>query len=143
MNDNKSNPGNVVAALNREIKTRTEIVRTIADMEEQLDADRICGSWLSTENQLSAVIRRLGPGTWRAVIFDHSLCYKRIAQEALVSLRRHRLYLGPDDGNRVVYDAASDTLTVGCYGRFAPEDTVVRPEADGIPSEEYPFNEEV
>lgn len=141
MNDNKNIPGGVVAALQREIKTRTEIVRTIADLEQQLDADRICGSWLSTENQLSAVIRRLGHGIWRAVIFDHSLCYKRVVQETVVTLRRHRLYLGSDDGNRIVYDAGSDMLTVGCYGRFEPEDTIVRSEADDIPAEVYPFNE--
>lgn len=141
MNDNKNIPGGVVAALHREIKTRTEIVRTIADLEQQLDADRICGSWLSTENQLSAVIRRLGPRTWRAVIFDSSLCYKRVAQEAVVTLRRHRLYLGPDEGNRVVYDAASDMLTIGCYGRFVSEDAIARSEADDISAAEFSIDE--
>ena len=107
MNDNKTNPGSAVAALQREIKTRTEVVRAIADLEEQLDADRICGSWLSTENRLSAVIRRLGSGMWRTV----------------------------------VYDAASDTLTIGCYGRFVAEDTIAAPDDEAIPADEYPFNE--
>ena len=141
MNDNKTTPGSAVAALQREIKTRTEVVRAIVDLEEQLDADRICGSWLSTENRLSAVIRRLGPGMWRAVIFDHTLCYKRVVQEAVITLRRHRLWLGDDDGNRIIYDATSDTLTIGCYGSFAPEDTVAVRNDDAIPAEEYPFNE--
>lgn len=141
MNDNKTNPGSAVAALQREIKTRTEVVRAIADLEEQLDADRICGSWLSTENRLSAVIRRLGSGMWRAVVYDHALCYKRVVQEGLVTLRRHRLWLGTDEGSRIVYDAASDTLTIGCYGRFVAEDTIAAPGDEAIPADEYPFNE--
>ncbi|WP_305155861.1 hypothetical protein [uncultured Alistipes sp.] len=141
MNDNKTNPGSAVAALQREIKTRTEVVRAIADLEEQLDVDRICGSWLSTENRFSAVIRRLGSGMWRAVVYDHALCYKCVVQEGLVTLRRHRLWLGADEGSRIVYDAASDTLTIGCYGSFAPEDTVAVRNDDAIPAEEYPFNE--
>ena len=141
MNNNKTYSGSAAAALNREIKARTEIVRALADMEEQLDADRICGSWLSTEGQLSAVVRRLGLGLWRAVVFDHALCYKRVVQEGLVTMRRHRLWLGADDSNRVIYDAASDTLTIGCYGSFAPEDTVAVRNDDAIPAEEYPFNE--
>ena len=141
MNNNKTYSGSAAAALNREIKARTEIVRALADMEEQLDADRICGSWLATEGQLSVIVRRLGPGTWRAVVFDHTLCYKRVVQEGLVTLRRHRLWLGADGGNQVIYDAASDTLTIGCYGRFAPEDTVAVRNDDAIPAEEYPSNE--
>lgn len=141
MNDNKTYSGSAAAALNREIKARTEIVRVLADMEEQLDADRICGSWLATEGQLSVIVRRLGPGTWRAVVFDHTLCYKRVVQEAVITLRRHRLWLGADDGNRVIYDAVSDTLTIGCYGRFAPEDTVAVRNDDAISADEYPFNE--
>ena len=141
MNDNKTYSGSAAAALNREIKARTEIVRVLADMEEQLDADRICGSWLATEGQLSVIVRRLGPGTWRAVVFDHTLCYKRVVQEAVITLRRHRLWLGADDGNRVIYDAVSDTLTIGCYGRFAPEDTVAVHNDHAIPAAEYPFNE--
>lgn len=141
MNDNKTNPGSAVAALQREIKTRTEVVRAIADLEEQLDVDRICGSWLSTENRFSAVIRRLGSGMWRAVVYDHALCYKRVVQEGLVTLRRHRLWLGADEGSRIVYDAASDTLTIGCYGRFVAEDTIAAPDDEAIPVDEYPFNE--
>ena len=141
MNDNKTYSGSAAAALNREIKARTEIVRVLADMEEQLDADRICGLWLATEGQLSVIVRRLGPGTWRTVVFDHTLCYKRVVQEAVIPLRRHRLWLGADDGNRVIYDAVSDTLTIGCYGRFAPEDTVAVHNDDAISADEYPFNE--
>lgn len=124
MYENKTITGSAVAALNREIKSRMEIVRILSDLEEQLEADRICGSWLSTENQLSAVIRRLGPGTWRAVIFDHTLCYKRVVQESIISRRRHKLWLGADDDNRIVYDTVSDTLTIGCYGRFIAEENI-------------------
>ena len=141
MNNNQSTPASAVAALQQEIRTRTEVIRTLADLREQLDADRICGSWLATEGQLSVIVRRLGPGTWRAVVFDHTLCYKRVVQEAVITLRRHRLWRGADDGNRVIYDAVSDTLTIGCYGRFAPEDTVAVHNDDAISADEYPFNE--
>ena len=141
MNSNQSTPASAVAAFQQEIKTRTEVIRTLADLREQLDADRICGSWLSTEGQLSVIVRRIGPGMWRVVIFDHTLCYKRVVQEGLVTLRRHRLRLGADDNNRIIYDATSDTLTIGCYGRFAPEDTVAVRNDDAIPAEEYPSNE--
>ena len=90
----------------------------MADLREQLDADRICGAWLSAENNLSASIRRIGEGTWRILVFDHALCYRRLVQDGIIALRRHRLWLGADDGNRVIYDAAAETLTIGCYGRF-------------------------
>ena len=135
MNNNQSTPASAVAALQQEIRTRTEVIRTLADLREQLDADRICGSWLSAENNLSASIRRIGEGTWRI------LCYKRIVQDGIIALHRHRLWLGADDGNRVIYDAAADTLTVGCYGRFVPEDSIRRQEDDAIGAEACDFNE--
>ena len=74
MNSNQSTPASAVAALQQEIRTRTEVIRTLADLREQLDADRICGSWLSAENNLSASIRRIGEGTWRILVLDHTLC---------------------------------------------------------------------
>ena len=118
MNSNQSTPASAVAALQQEIRTRTEVIRTLADLREQLDADRICGAWLSAENNLSASIRRIGEGMWRILVFDHALCYKRLVQDGIIALRRHRLWLGADDDNRVIYDAATETLTIGCYGRF-------------------------
>ena len=110
MNNNQSTPASAVAALQQEIRTRTEVIRTLADLREQLDADRICGAWLSAENNLSASIRRIGEGTWRILVFDHALCYKRIVQDGIIALRRHRLWLGADDGNRVIYDASTCLL---------------------------------
>ena len=139
MNSNQSTPASAVAALQQEIRTRTEVIRTLADLREQLDADRICGSWLSAENNLSASVRRIGEGMWRILVFDHALCYRRLVQDGIVSLR---LWLGADDGNRVIYDATADTLTVGCYGRFVPEDAVRRQEDDAIASEACDFNGE-
>lgn len=124
MNSNQSTPASAVAALQQEIRTRTEVIRTLADLREQLDADRICGAWLSAENNLSASIRRIGEGTWRILVFDHALCYRRLVQDGIIALRRHRLWLGADDGNRVIYDAAAETLTIGCYGRFVAEDSI-------------------
>ena len=84
MNSNQSTPASAVAAFQQEIKTRTEVIRTLADLREQLDADRICGSWLSAENNLSASIRRIGEGTWRILVLDHTLCYKRIVQDGII-----------------------------------------------------------
>ncbi|MFR5964544.1 MAG: hypothetical protein ACLUGS_00965 [Alistipes putredinis] len=127
MNSNQSTPASAVAALQQEIRTRTEVIRTLADLREQLDADRICGAWLSAENNLSASIRRIGEGTWRILVFDHALCYRRLVQDGIIALRRHRLWLGADDGNRVIYDAAAETLTIGCYGRFVAEDSIRLP----------------
>lgn len=140
MNSNQSTPASAVAALQQEIRTRTEVIRTLADLREQLDADRICGAWLSAENNLSASIRRIGEGTWRILVLDHTLCYKRLVQDGIVSLRRHRLWLGADEGNRVLYDATAETLTIGCYGRFVPEDSIRRRDDDEIIAAE-PFNE--
>ena len=79
MNSNQSTPASAVAALQQEIRTRTEVIRTLADLREQLDADRI-------------------------------------------------------------YDAATETLTIGCYGRFVPEDSIRRRDDDEIIAAE-PFNE--
>ena len=141
MNTNQPTPASVVAALQQEIRTRTEVIRTLADLREQLDADRICGAWLSAENNLSASIRRIGEGMWRILVFDHALCYKRIVQDGIIALRRHRLWLGADDGNRVIYDASTETLTIGCYGRFVPEDCIRRQEDDAISAEACDFNE--
>lgn len=143
MNSNQSTPVSAVAALQQEIRTRTEVIRILADLREQLDADRICGAWLSAENNLSASIRRIGEGTWRILVLDHALCYKRLIQDGIISLHRHRLWLGADDGNRVIYDASTETLTIGCYGRFVAEDSIRRQEDDAIVSESYDFNESV
>ena len=133
MNSNQSTPASAVAALQQEIRTRTEVIRTLADLREQLDADRICGAWLSAENNLSASIRRIGKRLC-------ALCYKRLVQDGIIALRRHRLWLGADDDNRVIYDAATETLTIGCYGRFVPEDSIRRRDDDEIIAAE-PFNE--
>ena len=108
MNSNQSTPAPAVATLQQEIKTRTEVIRTLADLREQLDADRICGAWLSTENNLSASVRRIGEGMWRIRVNDA---------------------------------AATETLTVGCYGRFVAEDSIRRQEDDAIGAEPCVFNE--
>ena len=84
MNSNQSTPVSAVAALQQEIRTRTEVIRILADLREQLDADRICGAWLSAENNLSASIRRIGEGMWRILVFDHALCYKRLVQDGII-----------------------------------------------------------
>lgn len=108
MNNNLSTPASAIAALQQEIRTRTEVIRTLADLREQLDADRICGSWLSAENNLSVSIRRIGEGTWRILVLDHTLCYKRIVQDGIVSLRRHPpLAAGPTTATCVIYDVAT------------------------------------
>ena len=41
----------------------------------------------------------------------------------------------------MIYDATADTLTVGCYGRFVPEDSIRRQEDDAIGAEACDFNE--
>ena len=55
------------------------------------------------------------------------LCYKRLVQDAVITPELRTLVFGnaddPRDVNVVEYDAAHDVLTLGCYGRFVPEDT--------------------
>ena len=125
MNSNQSTPASAVAALQQEIRTRTEVIRTLADLREQLDADRICGAWLAAQGTLTASLRRIGTATYRMLVYDHTLCYRRLVQDAVVTLRRHRLLFGEEEdcgANRVEYDPAADRLTLGCYGLFLPDD---------------------
>lgn len=117
--------------MQQEIENRIQIVRTISDLNEQVECDRICGSWLSSENNLSAVIRRVGNGMWRVLILDHTLCYKRVVQDGIITLRRHRLFLGADDGNRVIFMPSDESLQIGCYGRFVAEDSIRNRDDEG------------
>ena len=55
----------------------------------------------------------------------YTLCYRRLVQDAVVTLRHHRLLFGEEEdcgANRVEYDPATDRLTLGCYGLFLPDD---------------------
>ena len=63
--------------------------------------------------------------SYRMLVYDHTLCYRRLVQDAVVTLRRHRLLFGEEEdcgANRVEYDPAADRLTLGCYGLFLPDD---------------------
>lgn len=119
----KMNP--VVTALRDDIRRRQQVVQHIASLEEQLDSDRICGAWLAAQGTLTASLRRIGTATYRMLVYDHTLCYRRLVQDAVVTLRRHRLLFGEEEdcgANRVEYDSATDRLTLGCYGLFLPDD---------------------
>ena len=121
--DGKMNP--VVTALRDDIRRRQQVVQHIASLEEQLDSDRICGAWLAAQGTLTASLRRIGTATYRMLVYDHTLCYRRLVQDAVVTLRRHRLLFGEEEdcgANRVEYDPAADRLTLGCYGLFLPDD---------------------
>ncbi len=139
-------PADALSALRQEIKVRTEIVRTVNALQEEIAFDRICGSWLSAENNLTAAIRRIGRMTYRLLVFDHSLCYKRLVQDAVISSERHTLSFGRADDlrdvNFVDYDEAAEVLTLGCYGRFVAEDSIPRRGNERMAAEEYLFNEE-
>lgn len=120
-------PVDALTLLRQEIRSRTQIVRTLLDLREQIDNDRICGAWLSADSNLTAAIRRSGRGTYRMLVFDNALCYKRLVQDALIVSTAHTLQFAhaddPCDRNVVRYDADSDVLLLGCYGRFVPEDS--------------------
>lgn len=139
-------PADALAHLRREIKQRTEIVHTVNALQEEIAFDRICGSWLSVENNLTAAIRRIGRMTYRLLVFDHSLCYKRLVQDAVISSERHTLSFGRADDlcdvNFVDYDEATEVLTLGCYGRFVAEDSIPRRGDEGVAIEDAPFTEE-
>lgn len=118
-------PSYVVTALRDDIRRRQQVVQHIASLEEQLDSDRICGAWLAAEGTLTASLRRIGTATYRMLVYDHTLCYRRLVQDAVVTLRHHRLLFGEEEdcgANRVEYDPATDRLTLGCYGLFLPDD---------------------
>ena len=110
----KTNP--VVTALRDDIRRRQQVVQHIASLEEQLDSDRICGAWLAAEGTLTASLRRIGTATYRMLVYDHTLCYRRLVQDAVVTLRRHRLLFGEEE------DCGANRLTLGCYGLFLPDD---------------------
>ena len=115
----KMNP--VVTALRDDIRRRQQVVQHIASLEEQLDSDRICGAWLAAQGTLTASLRRIGTATYRMLVYDHTLCYRRLVQDAVVTLRRHRLLFGEETGLLI-----SDELT-----RFnVPGDTVCRYQTD-------------
>ena len=118
----KMNP--VVTALRDDIRRRQQVVQHIASLEEQLDSDRICGAWLAAQGTLTASLRRIGTATYRMLVYDHMLCYRRLVQDAVVTLRRHRLLFGEEEdcgANRVEYDSATDRLTLGNTRRIAME----------------------
>ena len=94
----KMNP--VVTALRDDIRRRQQVVQHIASLEEQLDSDRICGAWLAAQGTLTASLRRIGTATYRMLVYDHTLCYRRLVQDAVVTLRRHRLLFGEEEDLR-------------------------------------------
>ena len=113
----KMNP--VVTALRDDIRRRQQVVQHIASLEEQLDSDRICGAWLAAQGTLTASLRRIGTATYRMLVYDHTLCYRRLVQDAVVTLRRHRLLFGEEEdcgANRVEYDPAAKYL--GRNGKY-------------------------
>lgn len=146
MSTKKIASSEALAVLRQEIRQRTEIVRIISALQEQIAFDRTCGAWLSTENNLSAVIRRISADSYRMLLFDNSLCYRRIVQDAMIVPVQHTLQFGnaddPHDVNIVGYDAANETLTLGCYGKFVAEDAIRRQGDDCIIAEENPYFEE-
>ena len=81
-------PAEALTALRAEIRQRTQLVRLITSLQEEIAYDRICGSWLSTENNLSASIRRICTRTYRMLIFDNTLCYRRLVQDTVITAER-------------------------------------------------------
>lgn len=133
-------PAEALTALRAEIRQRTRLVRLITSLQEEIAYDRICGSWLSTENNLSASIRRICTRTYRMLIFDNTLCYRRLVQDTVITAERRTLLFGsrddPHDMNPIELDPESDTLLLGCYGRFVAEERACRrPEQESISEE--------
>lgn len=93
-------PAEALASLRAEIRQRTQLVRLITSLQEEIAYDRICGSWLSTENNLSASIRRICTRTYRMLIFDNTLCYRRLVQDTVITAERRTLLFGSRDDPR-------------------------------------------
>lgn len=123
---------------------RMLVSRAVAMLEREIDDDAMCGSWLSAQNNISVIIRRVETNRYRAMIFDNSLCYKRLVQDTTIIRQQQDLYFGEElslEGqNLVMYDRHKEELLLGCYGRFIPEDIVRRQEA-ALPQESNPFDE--
>ena len=123
-------PAEALGSLRAEIRQRTRLVRLIPALREEIAYDRICGSWLSTENNLSASIRRICTRTYRMLIFDNTLCYRRLVQDTVITAERRTLLFGsrddPRDMHPIELDPESDTLLLGCYGRFVAEERACR-----------------
>lgn len=123
---------------------RMLVSQAVALLEREIDDAAMCGSWLSAQNNLSAIIRRIGTNRYRAMIFDNSLCYKRLVQETTITRQQQDFYFGEElslEGqNLVIYDSHVEELLLGCYGRFIPEDMVRRQEA-ALPQESNLFDD--
>lgn len=93
-------PAEALTALRAEIRQRTQLVRLITSLQEEIAYDRICGLWLSMENNLSASIRRICTRTYRMLIFDNTLCYRRLVQDTVITAERRTLLFGSRDDPR-------------------------------------------
>lgn len=118
-------PAEALTALRAEIRQRTQLVRLITSLQEEIAYDRICGSWLSTENNLSATIRRICTRTYRMLIFDNTLCYRRLVQDTVITAERRSLLFGSRDDPRDMHPhrarprerhAAAGLLRTLCLG---------------------------
>lgn len=116
----------LIADMKKEHATRGRFLSSLDNLFQQVQHSNICGSWFARESRLSAAIRRIGPHSFHAVIYDNTLCYKRVVQDVVISARQQQLTFftaeNPDDAHRVKYDADTETLYLGCYGAFMPED---------------------
>ena len=94
----------------------------------ELFADRICGSWISRQGCRRVVIRKQA-GYYTATVYDDSRCYQVIVDELRIEFFRYRLEFRDRDGKerfRVAYHAGTDSLSLGFYGIFDPEEKVLR-----------------
>lgn len=107
-------PAEALASLRAEIRQRTQLVRLITSLQEEIAYDRICGSWLSTENNLSASIRRICTRTYRMLIFDNTLCYRRLVQDTVITAERRTLLFGSRDNPRDMHPSNSTPRATRC-----------------------------
>lgn len=131
MNKKNENIGEfteLLADMKKEHTARGRFLTSLDSLLQQVQYSNICGSWFGRESRLSAAIRRIGPSSFHAVIYDNTLCYKRVVQDVVISARQQQLTFftteNPDDLHRVKYDANTETLYLGCYGAFNPEDVI-------------------
>lgn len=127
-NDSIGEFAELIAAMKKEHATKGRFLLSLDNLFQQVQHSNICGSWLACGSNLSAAIRRIGPSSFHAVIYDNTLCYKRVVQDVVISARQQQLTFftaeNPDDLHRVRYDAKTEILFLGCYGTFTPEDVI-------------------
>ena len=100
----------------------------IGDRLAEVEADRICGSWVHTDGIYALMVRKCDKG-YSAMLCNNSPLFKTIAGEFQVAAVEGTLFIvseATDCADTVSYNPRRELLHFGRYGEFQPEETVLR-----------------